>query len=182
MDFLRTTVDLLSNENRVLFSSIILLTVVVIISIAFNSITNKYLKDDVKDFQSRLWYSNPDVDRVIDRYENTNGVNTYVTALVTLDLILPIAYSLLFSIILTVELTHFKNSLYFPRDMRLLPLFLILVDWSENIAIIILIKQHQRLKSEMVKVASALTTAKWIGISLTIILIIAIPVVDKLKF
>jgi hypothetical protein len=182
LDSLRAIVNWFIDENRVLISSIILLIVIAIISAAFNSISKKYLKDEVKDLQNRLWYSKSDADRVINQYKNTSGINTYITALITLDLVLPISYALLLSIILTVELTHFKNILYFPRDIRLLPLLLILVDWSENIAIIILIKQHPRLKSAMVKVARALTTVKWTGISLIVILIIAFPVAEKLKF
>jgi hypothetical protein len=182
VDFLRTTVDWLSNENRFLLSSAVLLTVVAITSIALNSIGKKYLKNEVKDLQARLWYSDSDVHRVISQYKSTNGIDIYIISLITLDLVLPIAYSLLFSIILTVEFTYFKSNsnFYIPRDIRLLPLFLMTVDWSENIAIIILTRQYPNLKLASVKVASALTTAKWTGISSFVILIIIIMIVNKM--
>jgi hypothetical protein len=176
LDFLRTIVDQLSNENRFLISSIILLTVVVIISIAFNIIGKKYLKNKVKDLQYRLWYSKHDAIEVIRQYKNANGIAIYIISSITLDLVLPIAYSLLFSIILTVELTHFKNNLHISRDIRLLPLFLMLIDWGENIAIIILLRQFPHLKETNVRIASTLTTAKWIGISSIVVLIITIGI------
>jgi hypothetical protein len=108
LDFLRTTVDWLSDENRFFISSIILLTVVAIISIAFNFIGKKFLKNGLKDLQYRLWYSKNDAIEVIRQYKNANGIAIYIVSSITLDLVLPIAYSLLFSIILTVELTHLK--------------------------------------------------------------------------
>jgi hypothetical protein len=176
LDFLSTTVDWFSHENRFISSFVILLTVVAIISIAFNFIGKKFLKNGAKDLQYRLWYSKSDAIEVINQYKNANGIAIYIVSSITLDLVLPIAYSLLFSIILTVELTHFKNNLYISSDIRLLPLFLVLIDWGENIAIIILLRQFPHLKETTVRVASTFTTAKWIGISSIVILIITIGV------
>jgi hypothetical protein len=180
-NLLSTTVDWFSNKNRFFISSIVLLIVMFIILFTFNYINKKYLESGVKDLQNRLWYSKSDADLVISQYESNKGINAYITAIITLDLVLPIAYSLLFSIILTVELSYLENKFYIYHDIRSLPFFVMCIDFSENIAIVFLLKQYPNLNNKNVKIASALTTAKWIGIGLIIALIIVLGVINALN-
>lgn len=150
--------NFLAAKNRFAFSSLILLALTLVI---FFVIFPEINVDNQVTLDSRIYYSVKEAYEVISSYSQS-GRSVYVVTALTLDIIFPIVYSLLFGTILTFflhDLIIHKNIWYF---FRLFPFLGGLSDISENISISFLIIQLPERITVIALFASLFTITKWI--------------------
>ena len=88
------------------------------------------------------------------------------------DTLYPILYTLTFSFLLSMQFKNFAEKSSILKYINLLPLLALFADFTENFAIIALIRSYPNLSQITATIASIATPAKW-GLIFIILLIIA---------
>ncbi len=99
-----------------------------------------------------------------------SGRAQYSRAILLLDIIFPVIYTLLLSLLIARGLVH-----AFPASPRiqllaLLPFAAVLFDWLENASILVLLASFPRRLDGLAAAAGVFTSLKWIILALSVLL------------
>ena len=141
---------------------------------------NEYLKEESKGrfvpFDGWFYYSATDFKAEVKEL-SPPGRRMYIGTQLSLDLVYPAIYLLLFGGWLALLTRPYRASLALVRHASLLPLLAAVADLIENATVSYLIWQFDRLQTidSIVPVAAAATGVKWASlILLTLFLVVAL--------
>jgi len=152
-----------------LVSTLILLAIFFFFSfVVFPALTNK---SNITPLDLQYFYSADKAYNTIAQF-NQEERTQYIITECTADAVYPIVYTLLLSFALFL----FFNKLWLAR----LPLIIFLIDYLENICIIILVKRYPTELDVLANITGFLSGVKWISV-LIIVIIVFIGLVNKLR-
>lgn len=157
MNFIKSLLgQLIENNNNVL--CIVFFSVVILV--IFFVIFPKINKNNYETLDSSFCYSPGKAYNIID-IKSEKFRKKYVLNALTLDIIFPITYSLLFGIILTnlLNIAVSTDSLWY--DLRFIPFLGGVADVLENICISFLIIQYPVKYPIIAIISSQFTSIKW---------------------
>lgn len=149
--------QLIENNNNVLSIFIFSVITLVIFFVIFPRINN----NNYEILDSRFCYSPENAYKVID-LKSEKFRKKYILNALTLDIIFPITYSLLFGIILTNLLKNFVSTDSLWYSSRFIPFMGGVSDVLENICISFLIIQYPMKYPIIATISSQFTSIKWI--------------------
>ncbi len=126
---------------------------------------NIVVGESVKTLDSRFSYSYSDVNDLFYTLGDS-GADIYMYITSVIDMIYPIVYGVLFILILSVVLL--KRSSVF----RFTPIVAVAFDYAENINTLLLLNRYPAINEWMVIRGSVFTLFKWIGVILTLGIIV----------
>jgi hypothetical protein len=149
---------IVKNANRknalILLGMVILINVLLVLSMVGNP--------DLKPLDLQLSYSPEKAYELISAYNEKDRFQ-YILVEITLDLIYPIVYALLFSFILFL--------LHKDAQIAKFPFLITILDLIENGGIVTMLASYPNELHGVASFTSIFTTLKWIAIGLTVILI-----------
>ena len=141
---------------------------------------NDYLKEASQGrfvpFDGWFYYSATDFKAAVQEL-SPQGRRMYIGTQLSLDLVYPAIYLLLFGGWLALLIRPFRASLALLRHASFLPLLAAVADVSENVSVSYLIWQFDRFQTlqSLVPIAAAATGVKWVSlILLTLLLVVAL--------
>lgn len=149
---------IVKNANRknalILLGIVILINVLLVLSMGGNP--------DLKPLDLQLSYSPEKAYELISAYNETERFQ-YILVEITLDVIYPIVYALLFSFILFM--------LHKDVQIAKFPFLISILDFIENGGIVTMLASYPNELHVVARFTSIFTTLKWIAMGLTVILI-----------
>ena len=116
-------------------------------------------------------YTPTQVYDVISDYGEQGRQHHAVTEL-TADLVYPILYSVLLSLLMTLIFRRAFATASFMQKLWLLPFAAALTDYAENISIVGMLLRYPQKLTGVAWAASLFTTAKWVLVAVSFILIV----------
>jgi hypothetical protein len=128
-----------------------------------------------------LYYTPTEAYNLIASYGDLNR-KAYIMGSATIDMLYPLYYATFISLLLTFFITPLyskseKSNLANIIYIRLLPYLVMLIDMTENIAIIDLLYYYPKFNSNIALLASVLTFVKW-TLSLICVLLVVYFIVQ----
>lgn len=133
---------------------------------------------EVETLDVRFTYTKIDVDKTFELM-GTEGRKTYKFISACIDMIYPIVYGLLFLVVL-LKLNK-ENSNRKLKLVYLFPLFVVLLDYTENVGILHMLNRYPSISEFQVNFNSLITSLKWIFVLITILLILVLSVSNFTK-
>lgn len=147
-------------KNATRRNILILIVLMVIMEILFSVILPK--GEHAKSLDTQFVYNADDAYEIMGNYTDSMR-HTYILGEVTLDLIFPIIYTLLFSFLIFFL---FKNT-----TLALFPLIQMIFDYLENTGIVIMLSAWPNKLMGLASATSVFSLIKWTLAGLTILLI-----------
>jgi hypothetical protein len=126
---------------------------------------------NVPTVDSMFAYTPTQVYDVISDYGEQGRQHHAVTEL-TADLVYPILYSLLLGLLVTLIFRRAYASTSFMRNLWLLPFVAALTDYGENATVATLLLRYPQKLTGVAWAASLFTTAKWVLVGASFILMV----------
>ena len=126
---------------------------------------------NVPTIDTMFAYTPAQVYDVISDYGEQGRQHHAVTEL-TADLLYPILYSLLLSLLVTLIFRRAFSSTSFLQKLWLLPFVAAVTDYGENVTVVTLLLRYPQKLTGVAWAASFFTTAKWLLVSVSFILIV----------
>jgi hypothetical protein len=117
----------------------------------------------------RFFYSPDEAYRMIESY-GEDGRRNYALVESTVDIVYPLTYATLLSLILTFAYRRVAGPDHPLQQARLLPYGVMLVDFSENAGIVTMLLRYPARYNALARLTSVFTLTKWLGFAVIIVL------------
>ena len=161
----------LTNWNTVIVLVVLILPFNVFIFPARSAKLRELAGKNVPTVDSMFAYTPTQVYDVISDYGEQGRQHHAVTEL-TADLVYPILYSLLLGLLLALIVRQAFSSTSFLQKLWLLPFIAALTDFGENATIVTLLLRYPQRLTGIAWAGSLFTSAKWVLVSISFILIV----------
>lgn len=132
-----------------------------------------------ESIDTSLFYTPSRLYQIISSY--TREVRLlYIYQRFTFDLVWPLVYGLF--IVITIWYLIDKNNLKYKKEIKLIPIMAVGFDFLENILVSVLMYLYPFQSYFLAAIASAFTFLKWLTLSLSFILILALFLQQLTKF
>ncbi len=168
----------LSNFKIIIVLTVILLFFILYLFPSYSSKLNDIAKQEVKVLDVRFSYSKFDVEQVFTLMKE-EGRENYKIVVGFIDMIYPIVYGFII-LFLLIELNRGNSN----RKLKLIyifPIIVVVLDYIENINILLMLKSYPNIADVNVILCSTATSLKWTFVLVSFTLIILLLIIKLVR-
>lgn len=168
-----TKLSLFVNRLTTRLNLLILLLLLIASSLGFTVAINRIegFSGGTKTMDTLFSYSPEDAYSMIDSFGD-EGWAYYIFIETKLDFVYPIIYTFFAAILYTLIFNKILPSEHILQRLHIFPSGALLVDYMENVSIIILVKSFPAHLNSLARLASIFTSIKWILLGLNGVILI----------
>ncbi|MDR8394548.1 hypothetical protein NC796_25610 [Aliifodinibius sp. S!AR15-10] len=152
--------------------------ILLVIFIAFNTLVWPYVvarieaqSGGVGPLDVMFSYSPAEAYEMIEAY-GAEGRQFYTIVEITADLVYPLSTSLLFGLLLAYIYRRTFPGNKVIRKLILFPIVPLVTDYAENLGVVIMLASYPEQLPAVARVASFMTSAKWISVGVTVAIVV----------